>query len=338
MESLDSRDAVLELVLELLAEEEFRAGPSAGHGAAGVPARLARRRSTRCWRGPAAPGAAREQPLTVRLVKGAYWDHEIVEAAQHGWMAPVFEVKADSDRNFEALTRRLLDGRADGCGLRVAVASHNLRSIAHAIAYDRLSGGAGGDLELQVLRGLGDPLQHAIAAQGLRVRTYCPVGDLVAGMAYLVRRLLENTSNESFLADQAKGVPLERLLAPPAVTERLSGDRHEHGLVAAAVLREVERAVGGLQQRVRRRDPIGPLRDADAQRQAGGHPDRRRAQRAADAGGHALGRVRVGAAQQQRELLAADAPERVVAPLVRHQQRARRAAASDRPRGGRSCR
>ena len=48
-----------------------------------------------------------------------------------------------------------------------------------------------------MLRGLGDPLQAAIAAQGLRVRTYCPVGDLVAGMAYLVRRLLENTRNES---------------------------------------------------------------------------------------------------------------------------------------------
>ena len=85
MESLDSRDAVLELILELLAEEEFRAGPSAGHGAAGLPARLARRRSTRSssWIGGA--GAQRAHPLTVRLVKGAYWDHEIVEAAQHGW-------------------------------------------------------------------------------------------------------------------------------------------------------------------------------------------------------------------------------------------------------------
>jgi RHH-type proline utilization regulon transcriptional repressor/proline dehydrogenase/delta 1-pyrroline-5-carboxylate dehydrogenase len=153
-------------------------------------------------------------PQTVRLVKGAYWDHEVVEAAQHGWSTPVFEVKADSDRNFEQLTRRLLDARP---ALRVAIASHNLRSVAHAIAYDELSGRGGpGDLELQVLRGLGDPLQHAIAAQDLRVRTYCPVGDLVAGMAYLVRRLLENTSNDSFLADQAKGIPLEQLLAPPA--------------------------------------------------------------------------------------------------------------------------
>ena len=148
----------------------------------------------------------------MRLVKGAYWDHEIVEAAQHGWNAPVFDVKADSDRNFEQLTRRLLESRP---ALRVAIASHNLRSVAHAIAYDQLLGGDGRDLELQVLRGLGDPLRQAIAAQELRVRTYCPVGDLVAGMAYLVRRLLENTSNESFLADQAKGVPLEELLAPP---------------------------------------------------------------------------------------------------------------------------
>jgi proline dehydrogenase len=67
-----------------------------------------------------------------------------------------------------------------------------------------------------VLRGLGDPLQAAIARQDLRVRAYCPVGDLVAGMAYLVRRLLENTSNDSFLAAQANGVAVEELLAPPS--------------------------------------------------------------------------------------------------------------------------
>jgi proline dehydrogenase len=124
----------------------------------------------------------------------------------------VFEVKADCDLNFEMLTRRLLDARP---ALRVAIASHNLRSVAHAIAYNRLSGGADADLELQVLRGLGDPLQTALARQGLRVRTYCPVGDLVAGMAYLVRRLLENTSNESFLHEQARGAGLDELLAKP---------------------------------------------------------------------------------------------------------------------------
>jgi RHH-type proline utilization regulon transcriptional repressor/proline dehydrogenase/delta 1-pyrroline-5-carboxylate dehydrogenase len=148
----------------------------------------------------------------VRLVKGAYWDHELVEARQHGWPAPVFEVKADCDRNFEALTRTLLDARPR---VRVAIASHNLRSVAHAIAYNRLTGGDDSEVEIQVLRGLGDELQHALAANGLRVRTYCPVGDLVAGMAYLVRRLLENTSNESFLHERASGRALKELLAAP---------------------------------------------------------------------------------------------------------------------------
>ncbi len=217
MESLDSRDAVLELVLELLAEEEFRGGPSAGMV---LQAYLRDSPGTldtiQAWATGA--GAGRTTPLTVRLVKGAYWDHEIVEARQHGWEVPVFDVKADSDRNFEQLTRRLLDTRGDGCGLRVAIASHNLRSIAHAVAYNRLIGGDDRDVELQILRGLGDPIAEAIAAQGLRVRAYCPVGDLVAGMAYLVRRLLENTSNDSFLADQARGVAIEELLAAPAAT------------------------------------------------------------------------------------------------------------------------
>ena len=212
MESLDSRDAVLELILELLSEDEFRSGPSAGLV---LQAYLRDSPETLDTILDWLARVERAQPLTIRLVKGAYWDHEIVEARQHGWQAPVFEVKADCDLNFEALTRRLLDARP---AVRVAVASHNLRSVSHAIAYNRLSGGADEDLELQVLRGLGDPLQAALARQGLRVRTYCPVGDLVAGMAYLVRRLLENTSNESFLHEQAHGVALEELLAKPVAS------------------------------------------------------------------------------------------------------------------------
>ncbi len=210
MESMDSRDAVLELILDLLAEEEFRDGPSVGMVLQGYLRDSPQTLDTiLAW----LPTVQRAQPLTVRLVKGAYWDHELVQAAQHGWNTPVFERKADTDANFERLTRRLLDARPS---IRPAIASHNLRSVAHAIAYNRLTGGEDSDLELQVLRGLGDPLQAAIADQGLRVRTYCPVGDLVAGMAYLVRRLLENTSNESFLYEQARGVPLEELLAQPA--------------------------------------------------------------------------------------------------------------------------
>ena len=209
MESLDSREAVLDLVLDVLAEEEFSAGPSAGMVLQAYlrdsPEQLER---ILAW----AATSGRTSPLTVRLVKGAYWDHELVQASQHGWAPPVFDVKAECDRNFEALTRRLLEARP---AVRVAVASHNLRSVAHAIAYNRAVGGEDRDLELQVLRGLGDQLQDALASRGFRVRTYCPIGDLVAGMAYLVRRLLENTSNESFLHEQARGTSLDVLLAAP---------------------------------------------------------------------------------------------------------------------------
>jgi RHH-type proline utilization regulon transcriptional repressor/proline dehydrogenase/delta 1-pyrroline-5-carboxylate dehydrogenase len=209
MESLDSREAILELVLDLLSEPEFASGPSAG-----VVLQAYLRDSPQTldtildW----ARSSERRHPLVVRLVKGAYWDHEVVEARQHGWNVPVFERKAACDANFEELTTRLLEAQPL---VRVAIASHNLRSVSHAVARNRLLGGRDDDIEYQVLRGLGDDLGHALAANGLRVRAYCPVGDLVAGMAYLVRRLLENTANESFLHDQAAGVPLAQLLAAP---------------------------------------------------------------------------------------------------------------------------
>jgi RHH-type proline utilization regulon transcriptional repressor/proline dehydrogenase/delta 1-pyrroline-5-carboxylate dehydrogenase len=213
MESLDSREATLAVLFEQLSSEELRDGPSVGvvlqaylrDADAELDDLLER-----------AAASGRESPLVVRLVKGAYWDHEVVEARQHGWTPPVFEIKADSDRNFERLSRRLVDRALARPGeVRIAIGSHNLRSVAHAIAYNRSRGGADADLELQVLRGLGDDLATGLAQAGFRVRSYCPVGDLVAGMAYLVRRLLENTANESFLVEQAQGADLDLLLAAP---------------------------------------------------------------------------------------------------------------------------
>jgi proline dehydrogenase len=209
MESVDTLEATLELVVELLDDPQLRDGPSSGVVMQAYlresPEQLER---VIGW----ARATERRPPLVVRLVKGAYWDHEVVEARQHGWTPPVFERKADSDRNFEALTTRLLEAWPH---VRPAIASHNLRSVAHAVAANRAAGRGDRDLELQVLRGLGDDLADALASHGMRVRIYCPVGDMVAGMAYLVRRLLENTSNESFLGEQQRGVPIEELLAAP---------------------------------------------------------------------------------------------------------------------------
>jgi RHH-type proline utilization regulon transcriptional repressor/proline dehydrogenase/delta 1-pyrroline-5-carboxylate dehydrogenase len=209
MESLDSMEATLDLVFGLLEEADFASAPSVG-----IVLQAYLRESPDmldrilAW----AEANPERPPLVIRLVKGAYWDHEVIEARQHGWAAPVFEDKAACDRNYEELTRRLLDARPL---VRVAIASHNLRSVSHAIAYDQATGGKPGDIEFQILRGLGDDLAQALASFDLRVRAYCPVGDLVAGMAYLVRRLLENTANDSFLHDQAVGRPLEELLAAP---------------------------------------------------------------------------------------------------------------------------
>lgn len=209
MESMDSRELVLDLVLELLSEREFRDGPSAGIvlqsylcDAEEVLERVLGFART----------CGRSVPLTVRLVKGAYWDHETIDAAQNGWAPPVWTHKADSDRCFERCSRRLI---AAYPLVRPAIASHNVRSVAHAVVYARRAGLQPGDLEVQVLRGLGDDLQDALAAEGLRGRTYCPVGDVVAGMAYLVRRLLENTSNDSFLARRLAGADLDRMLEAP---------------------------------------------------------------------------------------------------------------------------
>ena len=209
MESVDTVEATLGLVFELLDEPELRTGPSAG-----IVIQAYLRESPDQLEQVLAWAAAteREQPLVVRLVKGAYWDHEVVDARQHGWTPPVFEAKRDSDRNFEALTRRLVEAWPR---VRPAIASHNLRSVAHAVAVARELGRDDRDVEFQVLRGLGDDLAAALADIGHRVRIYCPVGDLVAGMAYLVRRLLENTANESFLGEQQRGTPIEELLAAP---------------------------------------------------------------------------------------------------------------------------
>lgn len=135
-------------------------------------------------------------PLPVRLVKGAYWDHEIAVAAQADRPPPVWTDKWETDRAFERLTERLLARHQE---VRVAIASHNLRSLAHALATADALGLPPGSVEFQFLFGMGEALAGAMLALGRPVRMYAPVGELLPGMGYLVRRLLENTANESFL-------------------------------------------------------------------------------------------------------------------------------------------
>jgi RHH-type proline utilization regulon transcriptional repressor/proline dehydrogenase/delta 1-pyrroline-5-carboxylate dehydrogenase len=159
--------------------------------------------------------AAHQRTLIIRLVKGAYWDSEVAWAAQRHWPPPVYRHKAETDRAFERLTRRLL-GAAPL--VTTAIASHNVRSIAHAMAAAEALGLSKHQLEFQFLYGMGEALQAAVVSMGYPVRVYTPVGELIPGMAYLVRRILENTANESFLRqDFFEGRTPEALLAPPDV-------------------------------------------------------------------------------------------------------------------------
>lgn len=158
----------------------------------------------------------RGTPITIRLVKGAYWDAETIQNTQRGWPIPVLKRKTETDANFEYLSKKVL---ACPSLLRPAFGTHNLRSLAHAEATAQSQGLSPETCEYQSLFGMADSLQRAIVHYGRRVRVYTPVGQLLPGMAYLVRRLLENTSNESFLSQQRKHeTPLEVLLAPPETT------------------------------------------------------------------------------------------------------------------------
>ncbi len=155
----------------------------------------------------------RKRRISVRLVKGAYWDYEFVSNTQRGWSVPVFESKEETDFNFEELTRILFENSEF---TRPAIATHNIRSISHAIAAAEALNLPKNAFEFQMLYGMGEPLRKELRKMGYRVRVYTPVGELIPGMAYLVRRLLENTSNTSFLRGFfAENRPYEELLRPP---------------------------------------------------------------------------------------------------------------------------
>jgi RHH-type proline utilization regulon transcriptional repressor/proline dehydrogenase/delta 1-pyrroline-5-carboxylate dehydrogenase len=105
----------------------------------------------------------------------------------------------------------------------LAIASHNVRSIARALALREQRRLPHRQIEFQALYGMATPLVKALAERGERVRIYMPFGELIPGMAYLVRRLLENTSNESFLRRGfLENEPPEVLLADPATAGILS--------------------------------------------------------------------------------------------------------------------
>src|SRR4051812_42740796 len=209
MEHYDAKGLTLQLFRELLTETEF------AEVEAGIVVQAYLKDSRDDLADLIAWSSGRTRPVTVRLVKGAYWDTESVHARAEGWPVPVFEHKDETDANFDRCVRLLHDHHGE---VRAAFGTHNLRSLAYAVTYARSKGIPDSGFEVQMLFGMAEPMQSAVKRAGLRLRVYAPIGELVPGMAYLVRRLLENTSNESFVRQRfAEGRALDELLQPPAV-------------------------------------------------------------------------------------------------------------------------
>lgn len=214
MESYEKKDLTLQIFKSVLDDEEFRRVSDIG-----IVIQCYLRDSERDLHALRDWTAARGTPVWVRLVKGAYWDYETVHAQANDWPIPVFQQKWESDANYERLTRFLLRNHDT---LRPALGSHNVRSLAHAMAVAEHLSIPNNGFELQMLYGMADAEKQAIVDRGHRMRIYMPYGELIPGMAYLVRRLLENTSNDSFLkAGLHDKRPVDELLRDPIEVGRL---------------------------------------------------------------------------------------------------------------------
>ncbi|OAI44796.1 hypothetical protein AYO43_08855 [Nitrospira sp. SCGC AG-212-E16] len=210
MEQADTKALLVEIFTRLFAEPSYKDYPYAG-----LALQAYHRDTARDIEELLSWVRRRGAPITIRLVKGAYWDSDTIRYRQRGWAVPLFEHKAETDANYEALTQLILSQTSV---IRPAFGTHNLRTLAHIEAVAESMGLLPETWEYQMIFGMAEPFQHAVTQYGRRLRLYTPVGELLPGMAYLVRRLLENTSNESFLRKEyVESHPLNTLLAPPVL-------------------------------------------------------------------------------------------------------------------------
>jgi RHH-type proline utilization regulon transcriptional repressor/proline dehydrogenase/delta 1-pyrroline-5-carboxylate dehydrogenase len=247
MEQYAFRHIVMQCFMTVLQEPEFRDWPDAG-----IAIQTYLKDARDDLQALLAWADRRATPVQVRIVRGAYWDYETVIARQHGWDAPVWEEKAQTDAGFETCLE-LLMSRPDS--VSVAVASHNVRSLACAMALAESRGLAVENFEFQMLYGMADELKLALVGMGYRLRVYVPFGETLHGMAYLVRRLLENSSGQSILDSGLAQPGLEKPRPAPIQTARYTPGgfpnqpvhrfvRQEERTAFAAALRAVRERLG----------------------------------------------------------------------------------------------
>ena len=226
MESTAFKNLTLALYRSLLEESEFRDYPHTG-----VVIQTYLRDSEQDLDELLRWGKKRKRRFAVRLVKGAYWDAEVIHARQNNWPIPVFTDKAETDANFEKLARILLENHQT---VSIAFATHSIRSIAAVMEMAKELKVPDEQLEYQILFGMAEPVRTALRKAGLPLRLYVPMGEIIPGMAYLVRRLLENTANESFLRQSfatsriPRGVAARPHGCPEGTSSRSANPRTQH--------------------------------------------------------------------------------------------------------------
>jgi RHH-type proline utilization regulon transcriptional repressor/proline dehydrogenase/delta 1-pyrroline-5-carboxylate dehydrogenase len=219
MEHYDFKGVILGVLRQTLMEDEFRDWPDV---AIALQAYL--RDAEQDLQGLIEWAKARGTPITVRLVRGAYWDQECIIARREGWPIPVWSQKAETDACYERCLALLMGSHPY---LEAAVATHNMRSMATAMVLAEQQGLGKDAFEFQMLFGMGQPLAEAVAAMGYRMRIYTPFGELLPGMAYLVRRLLENSSSQSYLSMMRQQDSSEAgLLAPVPQSQGMIDEVH----------------------------------------------------------------------------------------------------------------
>ena len=219
--TIDAEEADrLELSLEVIAAV-FRAPELAGWKGFGLAVQAYQKRALLVVDWVAQLAREQGRPMMVRLVKGAYWDSEIKWSQEGGFEDyPVFTRKPTTDLSYQACAKRLLAYR--DC-LYPQFATHNAYTVATILELDdQCEQASRQGFEFQRLHGMGDALyDQVLAEEGVSCRIYAPVGEHADLLAYLVRRLLENGANSSFVNNIVDAsVSIDSLLQDPVETVR----------------------------------------------------------------------------------------------------------------------
>ena len=206
MEQYEHKNLTLEIFKELISESEFKDYPHFG-----IVIQTYLKDSLNDLQDFCRFIKQHSSPIHIRLVKGAYWDYELIHAKQHNWPCPIFLNKWESDLQFETCAELILKSYPH---LRLSLGSHNIRSLAYVLSLAQDLPIPKKAIEIQTLYGMAPAINTQLIKNGWRVRQYCPIGTPIPGMAYLVRRLLENTANESFIRSWRNNNIVD-LLKPP---------------------------------------------------------------------------------------------------------------------------